>query len=271
MAKKKIGIYGNLESTANNKVEDLYLIVDEHSIAFSVKNIVSNTYRSFEYFVNDPENNGWNQLVAYLQNNSKLIQNTYNNIHFVMNNTSYIVTKKYKIEDTLLYKNELSLLHDITIDDEVQLTELSNDKILVFAIPDQLNTLLTRSFPTGKWHHYTEYLIGNNMDGIQVFLFANYLCMVIQENEQLKLINHFKVGGDDQNTYTLLSACTNAGVRPNAFSLNITGIATEQLNWIKFVEKYFASTTILMAPAEGIGINLNKEYPNHTYAPYFIF
>lgn len=93
MAKKKIGIYGALESTANNKVEDLYLVVDESAIAFSVKNHVSNTYQCFEYFVNDPENIGWNQLVAYLQNNSKLIQNTYSNIYFVMNNSSYTVTK----------------------------------------------------------------------------------------------------------------------------------------------------------------------------------
>jgi len=53
MAKKKIGIYGVLESTANNKVEDLYLIVDEYAIAFSVKNNIANTYQCFEYFVND--------------------------------------------------------------------------------------------------------------------------------------------------------------------------------------------------------------------------
>lgn len=95
--------------------------------------------------------------------------------------------------------------------------------------------------------------------------------MLIQDNGQLKLVNHFKVGGDDQNTYTLLSACTNAGIVPNKFSLSIAGLATEQLNWIKFVEKYFAKTFILMAPAEGIGVNLNKEFPQHTYAPYFIF
>ncbi|MGI9139353.1 MAG: DUF3822 family protein, partial [Sediminibacterium sp.] len=253
MAKKKIGIYGTLESTANNKVEDLYLVVDEHSIAFSVKNIVSNTYRSFEYFVNDSENNGWSQLVAYLQNNSKLIQNTYNDIHFVMNNNNYIVTKKYKIEDTLLYKNELTLLHDIDVDEEVQITHLSHDQILVFAIPDQINTLLSRSFPSGKWHHFTEFLIRNNHDGIQVHFFANQLCMVIQENGQLKLMNHFKVGGDDQNTFTLLNSCTNAGVKPNTFTLTIAGIAIEQLNWKKSVEKYFETTHILMAPSGGIG------------------
>ena len=185
MAKKKIGIYNVLQSTANNKVEDLYLIVDDHSIAFTVKNINSNSYQSFEYFVNDSENMGWNQLVAYLQNNSKLIQNTYRHIHFVMNNASYIVTKKYDIEDTLLYKNELSLLHDIAEEEEVQLAQLPNGKMLVYTIPDQINTLLTRTFPTGKWHHYTEYLISTYTNGIQIFMFANDFCMLIHENGQL--------------------------------------------------------------------------------------
>ena len=125
MAKKKIGIYGVLESTANKKVEDLYIIVDESAIAFSVKNNIANTYQCFEYFVNDPENIGWNQLVAYLQNNSKLIQNTYANIYFVMNNSSYMVTKKYNIADHLLYKNELSLLHEVSPEEEVQLAPLA--------------------------------------------------------------------------------------------------------------------------------------------------
>ena len=271
MAKKKIGIYNVLQSTANNKVEDLYLIVDDHSIAFTVKNINSNSYQSFEYFVNDSENMGWNQLVAYLQNNSKLIQNTYRHIHFVMNNASYIVTKKYDIEDTLLYINELSLLHDIAEEEEVQLAELPNGKMLVYTIPDQINTLLTRTFPTGKWHHYTEYLISTYTNGIQIFMFANDFCMLIHENGQLKLVNHFKVGGEDQNSYTLLSTCANAGISPDKVSLTIAGLATEQFNWIKLIEKYFASTTIKMAPDEGIGVNLNNEFPHHTYAPYFIF
>ena len=42
-------------------------------------------------------------------------------------------------------------------------------------------------------------------------------------------------------------------------------------DWMKTLQRYFADTTILMAPSEGIGTNLNKEFPHHTYAPYFIF
>ena len=271
MAKKKIGIYNVLQSTPNNKVEDLYLIVDNHSIAFAVKNIHNNSYQSFEYFVNDPENISWNQLIAYLQNNSKLIQNTYHHIYFVMNNNNYIITKKYEIEDTLLYKNELSLLFDISEDEEVQLTELSNGKMLVYTIPDQINTLLTRTFPTGKWHHYTEYLMNPISNGIQVFMFANNFCMVIHEDGALKLINHFKVGDEDQNSYTLLSTCINAGISPDTNTITIAGLATEQTNWINFIEKYFANTIIKMAPDDDIGLKLNSEFPHHTYAPYFIF
>jgi len=188
-----------------------------------------------------------------------------------MNNSSYIVTKKYSIADHLLYKNELSLLHEVSPEEEVQLAPLANDKMLVYSIPDHLNTLLTRSFPTGKWHHYTEYLLHHPKDGVNVTMFNNNFCVVIHQEGQLKLINHFKVGGDDQNTYTLLNTCTNAGIVPNVFSLTIAGFDAEQLNWIKTLQRYFADTTILMAPSEGIGSNLNKEFPHHTYAPYFIF
>jgi dihydrodipicolinate reductase len=102
-------------------------------------------------------------------------------------------------------------------------------------------------------------------------MFNNNFCVVIHQEGQLKLINHFKIGGDDQNTYTLLNTCSNAGIVPNVFSLTIAGFDAEQLNWIKTLHRYFADTTILMAPNAGIGTNLNKEFPHHTYAPYFIF
>ena len=56
MAKKKIGIYTSLDSTFNNKVEDLYLIVDRESIVFSVKNINRNEFVAFEHFENSADN-----------------------------------------------------------------------------------------------------------------------------------------------------------------------------------------------------------------------
>ena len=90
---KKIGIYGVQESTANNKVEDLYLIVDEQSICFVVKNHINSAYIAFEYFENTTDQNGWNQLLGYLQNNSKLIQSYYRQVQFVMNTKNTLLTK----------------------------------------------------------------------------------------------------------------------------------------------------------------------------------
>lgn len=272
MAKKKIGIYGVLESTANHKVDDLYLIVDEQSIAFSVKNIVSNEFVSFEYFVNDPENQGWNQLIAYLQNNSKLIQSIYHQIHFVINSPRFVLTKNNTDNHTLLYKNELHLLHGEKVDEEIFTTQITEGQVLAFGVPDALNTLLVRSFPTGKWHHYAEYVLQNaNQDGIGVYMFDLNYCFIIKDQGILKLLNYFKVGGDDQNTYTLLNTCSNAGVTPHTLPLFIAGFELAQLNWIDTLKQYFASTTILMAPVGGIGDTLNKEYPHHTYSTYFIF
>jgi hypothetical protein len=79
MAKKNIGIYSNLESTSNHKVEDLYLVVDNNKIVFSVKNKKNNEFVAFEHFSNNQVNTGWHQLVAYLQNNSKLIHGIFGN------------------------------------------------------------------------------------------------------------------------------------------------------------------------------------------------
>jgi hypothetical protein len=107
---KKIGIYGVQESTANNKVEDLYLIVDEQSICFVVKNHINGVYIAFEYFENTTDQNGWNQLLGYLQNNSKLIQSFYRQVQFVMNTKRTLLTKAVNSGADAFYHNEFSLV-----------------------------------------------------------------------------------------------------------------------------------------------------------------
>lgn len=272
MAKKKIGIYGNQISTANNKVEDLYLIVDEQSITFSVKNHVTNEYVAFESFCNTNENVGWNQLVAYLQNNSKLIQSIYRNIHFVLNTPRVILSKKQEKIDLTIYLNELNMVHGEKYDQEINVSPIGIASALVYSVPDVLNTLFSRSFPTGKWSHYLAFLIEQKLTaGVFVQLFENNFCVLILKDDQIKLIQYYPLQGDDQNSYTLLNACVHAGIEPNISAIEFTGYHPEHTAWADQVMSYFAQATIRIAPSEGIGDALNKEYPHHTFATYFIF
>ena len=282
MAKKKIGIYSTLLSTANQKVEDLFLIVDDHSIAFSVKNIQNNTYVAFEYFDNEENGEGWGPLMAYLQNNSKLLHAIYRQVHFVLNHSHFIITKKYDSSDILLYQNELHLIHGQLNDSEIQVNEFSNGSVIVFAVPDSLITLLTRTFPMGKWKHYVEWVIASKIDqtdldhsSVHIHLFENNYVLLIQEKGNLKNIKYVNVSTPDQNCYTLLNACQQLGVIPSQLHLEIVGLEHSPTNiinesWSQLVT-YFLETKVISTPIEGIGETLNKEFPNHRYATYFIF
>jgi hypothetical protein len=53
------------------------------------------------------------------------------------------------------------------MEEEIQLQKIGQDQVLVYSIPDALSTLLTRSFPTGKWVNYLSSLISSNHnDGV---------------------------------------------------------------------------------------------------------
>jgi hypothetical protein len=287
MAKKKIGIYSPLASTANQKMEDLFLIVDNHSIAFSVKNIEKNTFVAFEYFENEENVEGWGPLMAYLQNNSKLIHAIYRQVHFVLNHTRFMITKKYDSSDTLLYQNELSLLHGQLIDADIQVNELINGSMMVFAVPDSLITLLTRTFPTGKWKHYAEWVFSKTLEhkakenaakdsaSVHIHLFETNFLLMIQENGNLKHMKYIVYGTPDQNCYTLLNACQQLGVIPSQMHLQIVGLehsVTPAIHptWSQ-LGSYFLDTKVISTPTTGIGDSLNKEFPHHRYATYFIF
>ena len=271
MAKKKIGIYSTLESTSNHKVEDLYLIVDKESIVFSVKHKQTNQFVAFEHFVNSADNNGWHQLVAYLQNNSKLIQSTFGNVFFVWNSPRSILTKKQTQADTLLYQQELSLVHGTNNDEELYLMPYDDNYMLVFSVPDALSTLLSRSFPTGKWHHYTEYVLATPADDhLLVYLFENNFCMRIVKEGRTQFMNYAAVEGEDQNCYTILNACNSCGVDPATMVLKVWG-ANELTHFIQKLSPYFKFVEFIQAPNEGIGASLNTSAPQHIYSTYFIF
>ena len=272
MAKKKIGIYTSLDSTFNNKVEDLYLIVDRESIVFSVKNINRNEFVAFEHFENSADNIGWHQLIAYLQNNSKLIQHVFANIHFVWNSPRCIITKKIPKEDTLLYQQELDLVHGNSNEEELYLKPFDDDKILVFSVPDALSTLLSRSFPTGKWHHYMEYVLAQDaQDAALLFLFENNCCLRLVNEGKNQLVNHFSLEGDDQNCFTILNACSNILANTNDAHLKVWGIHQLQNSFVNAIVPYFKSFELVLDQIGDVQTSLNKNYPNHMYATYFIF
>jgi hypothetical protein len=269
---KKIGIYGVQESTANNKVEDLYLIVDEQSICFVVKNHIKNEYIAFEYFENNTDQNGWNQLLGYLQNNSKLIQSFYRQVQFVMNTKRTLLTKNVSTGANAFYHNEFNLVVGTKMEEELQLQKIGQDQVLVYSVPDALSTLLTRSFPTGKWINYLSSLIASNQgDGICVALFNEYFILLMIQNGKPHFVNYFNKSGNDQNQYLVLNACIQANIQPKETNLNVIGYSADRDLWMQELASYFAGALMQQVPDEGIGATLNTDYPNHHYAPYFIF
>jgi len=269
---KKIGIYNVQESTANNKVEDLYLIVDEQSICFVVKNHLNGAYIAFEYFENTTEQNGWNQLLGYLQNNSKLIQSFYRQVQFVMNTKRTLLTKSVSTGTDAFYLNEFSLVIGTRMEEELQLQKIGQDQVLVYSVPDALSTLLTRSFPTGKWINYLSCLIASNQgDGVCISVLKDYFILLIILNGKPHFVNYFNKSGNDQNLYLVLNACIQANIQPKDTNLNVIGYSAERDFWMQELASYFAGAHMQQTPDEGIGGQLNTEYPNHPYAPYFIF
>jgi hypothetical protein len=269
---KNIGIYGVQESTANNKVEDLYLIVDEKSICFVVKNHINGAYIAFEYFETTSDQHSWNELLGYLQNNSKLIQSFYRQVQFVMNTKRTLLTKSVNTGADAFYHNEFSLVIGTKIEEEVQLQKIGQELVLVYGVQDTLSTLLTRSFPTGKWINYLSSLISSNQtDGVCVTVFNDYFIVLVLQNGKPHFVNYFNRGGDAQNQYLVLNVCVQANILPNETNLNVIGYSAERDFWMQKLASYFASAHMQNTPNEGIGASLNAEYPNHYYAPYFIF
>ncbi len=272
MAKKKAGIYTNLEGGSNNKVEDLYVIINHDNFIFTVKHKISNTFIAFEHFSNNESSIGWHKLLGYIQNNSKLINHVYANIYFVWNSSKFILTKKFAKPDSILYQQELNLVHGTSFEEELYITPFNENLVLLFTVPDTLNSLLSRLFPNGKWHHYAEYILANKVENeVQLHLFEHIFCLSVVKDGITQLINYYPIEGNDQNCYTILNTCSNINIETNISNLTVRGYSSQVHEFVNQVAKYFKNASIIEPPINGIGATLNTNYPNNLYATYFIF
>ena len=272
MAQKKLSVYGKLVSTANNKVENLYLVIDQNSIVFVVKNTLVNEFVAIEHFERSEDQPGWNQLIGYLQNNSTLIHSVFNKIYFVLNVPRMLLTKEHAVEDNLQYANELNLVFGHKPDEEIYTSLIDAKYNLVYSVPDELSALLSRTFPTGKWQHYAQFLLQNTgSNQLQLTIFDQHIIVQIKDQGQTKFLNYYSMGGKDQNSYTVLNACIQVGVDTNLLHLKIIGCAAPSSNFVNALIPYFKSFEQTAIADTGIGLDLNKAYPDFSYAPYFIF
>jgi len=261
MANKKIGFYGKLESTANNKVENLYIVVNKTSIVFVIMHTVKNEFVSIEHFEQTEESSSWSPLLAYLQNNSSLIQNYYKNIFLVINSNRLILSQTDAKENLLSAAHELELVHGHKLEEEIYTSSVGDKHFLIYGIADELSAILNRYFPSAKWQHYASYFLANLLDTeVQVRIFEDCFIIYIVDNGITKLLNYYPLEGEEQNIYTLLNSCINAGIDTNKFLLKVWGYEEGKHNFITKAAPYFAAKQIIQI----------EQVPN-AYSSYFIF
>ena len=261
MANKKIVFYGKLESTANNKVENLYIVVNKTSIVFVIKHTVTNEFASIEHFEQTEEATSWSPLLAYLQNNSSLIQNYYKNIFLVINSNRLILSQTDAKENLISAAHELELIHGHKLEEEIYTSSVGDKHFLIYGIADELSAILTRYFPSAKWQHYASYFLANLLDTeVQIRIFEDCFIIYIVDNGITRLLNYYPLEGEEQNIYTLLNSCINAGIDTNKFLLKVWGYEEGKHNFITKAAPYFAAKQIIQI----------EQVPN-AYSSYFIF
>ena len=117
-----------------------------------------------------------------------------------------------------------------------------------------------------------EYVLAQDaQDAALLFLFENNCCLRLVNEGKNQLVNHFSLEGDDQNCFTILNACSNILSNTNEAHLKVWGIHHLQNSFVNAIVPYFKSFELVLDQIGDVQTSLNKNYPNHMYATYFIF
>lgn len=272
MATKKIGIYGELISTANNKVEDLFVIVEEFAIHLLVKNSTRDGFVAFESFEMQDSNDTYQTLLAFVQSNSKLILSYYRRIKFVNNLSPIVLSKKIASNDPSIYNAEIQLLFGNIIDQEVVSNAINDNTEIVYTIPNALQTLLTTMFPTGKWVHYVQYFIENNTNaGVYVQVFGKVALCVIRDENNILLVKYISSTNAADIMYAIMQNTEQLDVKLYNLPVAITGLQESSVSLISDFEKYTSTIQFITNTDEIVGSAFSKEDGQQFYRSYLIF
>jgi hypothetical protein len=271
MAKMIVGVYSKNISFTENKTNDLYITIDNENLFFSVKNSTNGQFIAFEHFKSVADEKGWESLILITQHNSKLINLHFGNVFFVWNNSRFILTKKVAKQTQVYYQQELNLVHGANNTDEVYFNAINDDLILAYSVPDQLINLLSKIFPNGVWHHYTEYVINKKIDNnALICLLDNQFCLKITKNGATQLINYFPLEGANQNIYQIINACNHISLDTNNASINVLGYDEDGHGFVKTIANYFKVGQV--AESDEHWDNEDKgNCPNNIYTTYLIY
>lgn len=272
MATKKIGIYGELISTANNKVEDLFVIVEEFAIHLLVKNSTRDGFVAFESFEMQGSNDTYQTLIAFVQSNSNLILSYYRRIKFVNNLSPVVLSKKVASNDPSIYNAEIQLLFGNVIDQEVVSNSINDNTEIIYTIPNALQTLLTTMFPSGKWVHYVQYFIENNNNaGVYVQVFEKVALCIIRDENNILLVKYIPSNNPSDIIYAIMQSTEQLDLKLYNLQVNITGLPENSISILRDFEKYTSSIQFISNTDEIVGSNLNKEDRQQFYRSYLIF
>jgi hypothetical protein len=271
MAKMIVGVYSKNLSFTENKTNDLYITIDNENLFFSVKDSIKGQFIAFEHFKRVTDEKGWDPLILFTQHNSKLISLHFGNVFFVWNNSRFILTKKVAKQTPIYYQQELNLVHGVNNNDEVYFNAIKDDLILAYSVPDQLISLLSKIFPSGVWHHYTEYVINKKIDNnTLICLLESQFCLRITKNGAIQLINYFPLEGDNQNFYQIMNACNHSSLNTNNASISVLGYDEDSHGFVKSMTNYFKEGQV--AESDEHWDNEDKRNcPNNIYTTYLIY
>jgi hypothetical protein len=271
MYKNNLNLYSQADKTGHQEHDQLYLILDQKNIVFSVKS-TNNHFIALEHFSIEDEVASWSTIEQFLTTHSTILNWSFRSISLIWNSPKFLLTKKLIKEDTLLYIDELNLVHPKLNEEELYISRINHDLVLLFNIPDVMSALFSRLFPNGSWHHYTEYILHNHQDNeVSIYFFDTFFCIKIIKAGKLQFINYFDLEEDDQNAYNILNACSNCDLDLGTAKIKIFGYFKAKHQFIHQVATYFSTGEIVEIPKEGIGAYLRLEEPNHIYATYLIF
>ena len=272
MATKKLGIYGELISTANNKVEDLYVIVEAFAIHFLVKNTSKDSFVALESFEMNEQTDSYQSLIAFLQNKSNLILSYYRRVRFVNNQSPIVLSKKTTSEDPSIYNAEMQLLFGNVIDQEVVSNAINDNTDIVYTIPNALQTLLTTMFPTGKWVHYVQYFIEKNTQaGVYVQVFGNAALCIIRDENNILLAKYIASTNASDIIYTIMQSTEQMDLKLYDLQVVITGLDGHAETILNQFAKYTSSIQFIPNSDELVGSALKNEEAQQFYLSYLIF
>ena len=278
MAKKVVGLYGDIASQSPFSSDQLFIEVSNHHVACIVKMSAKSTFGAIEIFHFNSHNEEWYDIFQTIRSKSRILDRGFIDTRVFYNLPEVVLVPFHKFTADAA-QGYLQLVHGDTANHIIKYDEAKTNPSLVVAykikraLSDTVNSNLMMITVRHSFTTLIEDVLSPrrayNHTLLKAIFYNKEMTLALVHNDKLMLVQTYEQNTPEDALYYLLNVLQQHNLRTEETTIELSGNIETKTPVYENIKKVFPKITFDNLVEDFVFAADFADYPKHFLTPYF--